>query len=206
MPETAAQYDARIRQHLDDDGRLDLPAGGIPYWEVFPFEAEGLRLKAVEPPLEAEQPRFGEDPRACRCADPAWGDTGVAWSNDRWRLHGEPPSGSPLVAVLMPKAHHDLATLPPELAAEMGTLMAATAAAVEALPSVARCHLSRWGDGGAHAHFFFLARPALMSQFRGTCMALWDDFLPAVPQAVRDENLAFVAERLQATVGGTVHV
>jgi diadenosine tetraphosphate (Ap4A) HIT family hydrolase len=202
MPETAADYDARIREHLDADGRLGLPEDGIPYWEIFPFEAEGLRLKAIEPALEREEDRFGEDPATCRCSDPDRADEGTMWENDRWRLVAGEPSGAPVLLVLLPKEHFDLATLPDDLAAEMGRLMTGIAAAVEALPSVARCHLSRWGDGGAHAHFFFMARPALLGQFRGTCMALWDDFLPPVPQDVFDANVAFVVERLTSTHGG----
>lgn len=203
MPETAADYDVRIREHLDGEGRLPLPEGGIPYWDIFPFEAQGLRLKAIEPAQETEPDRAGEDPATCRCADPAASDDDMVWENNRWRLTVGEPSGAPVVLVLVPKEHHDLATLPPDLAAEMGVLMGGIAAAVEALPSVARCHLSRWGDGGAHAHFFFIARPALQGQFRGTCMALWDDFLPPVPREVLDANALFVVERLTSTHGGT---
>ena len=70
----------------------------------------------------------------------------------------------------------------------MGRIMVHLGAAVEALPSVARVHVSRWGDGGSHAHVFFFARPARMPQLRGTCLALWDDFLPPVPVEVRDAN------------------
>jgi diadenosine tetraphosphate (Ap4A) HIT family hydrolase len=202
MPETAADYDARIREHLDADGRLPFPESGIPYWEIFPFEAEGLRLKVIDTAQVTEPDRFGEDPATCRCADPGTAGDGTVWENDRWRLTVGEPTGAPVVLVLLPKAHHDFPSLPADLAAEMGGLMSGIAAAVEALPSVARCHLSRWGDGGAHAHFFFIARPALHGQFRGTCMALWDDFLPPVPQDVFDANVAFVVERLTSTLGG----
>ena len=37
------------------------------------------------------------------------------------------------------------------------------------------------GDGAAHLHIFFFARPAGFTQLRGTCMAIWDDLLPAAP-------------------------
>jgi hypothetical protein len=42
-----------------------------------------------------------------------------------------------------------------------------------------------------------------MPQLRGTCLALWDDFLPAVPADVVDDNARAVVERLVATYGGT---
>lgn len=203
MPENAAAYAERIRQHLDAERRLSMPEGGIPFWEVFPFEQEGLRLKALSEPLDSEPPRHGEDPATCRCADPSEPTDDIVWQDDGWRLHVAAPTGAPLVLILMPKAHHDLATLPPDLASELGRLTVAVAAAVEALPSVARCHVSRWGDGGAHLHLFFIARPALMGQLRGTCMALWDDFLPPVPLEVRDTNVSFVVDRLLGSVGGT---
>src|SRR6478672_13144490 len=106
MPETAADYDARLRTHLDADGRLPLPEDGIPYWDIFPFEAAGLRLKAIEPALEREPDRFGEDPATCRCSDPDTADEDIVWENDRWRLSAEGPSGAPLVLVLVPKEHY----------------------------------------------------------------------------------------------------
>lgn len=196
MPETAADYHARISAHLDEERRLGLPGDGIPYWEVFPFEAEGLRLRPVAPPTDVEPPRVGEDPATCRCADPEAFAEGVVWEDEGWVLKVADPSGAPVVLLLQPKEHVDLATLPPRLAAELGQHLVRVAAAVEALPSVARCHVSRWGDGGAHAHVFFIARPQGGTQFRGTCMALWDDFLPTVPQDVLDDNVAFVVARL----------
>jgi hypothetical protein len=76
-------------------------------------------------------------------------------------------------------------------------------AAIETLPSVARVHISKWGDGGAHAHVFFFVRPTRMPQLRGTCLALWDDFLPTVPAEVVDDNAQAVVEQLVATYGGT---
>jgi hypothetical protein len=45
--------------------------------------------------------------------------------------------------------------------------------AIEALPHIARAHVSRWGDGGAHLHVFFLARPVGFAQLRGTFLAVW---------------------------------
>jgi hypothetical protein len=73
--------------------------------------------------------------------------------------------------------------------------------AIEALPHIARAHVSRWGDGSAHLHVFFFARPAGFAQLRGTCLALWDDLLPAVPAAHRDRDAATVAAALAAHGG-----
>lgn len=41
-----------------------------------------------------------------------------------------------------------------------------------------------------------------MPQLRGTCMALWDDFLPPIPVAVQQANVRAVVERLVTSIGG----
>jgi hypothetical protein len=85
----------------------------------------------------------------------------------------------------------------------MGQLMVALGSAIESVPSVARVHLSKWGDGGAHLHVFFYARPTRMPQLRGTCLALWDDFLPPVPPDVVRDNARAVVDELVRAYGGT---
>lgn len=205
MPETIEDYYARVMAAADDEGRLTFPTGGIPYWEIFPFEAEGLRLRHIEPLAEAEKPRDGEGGRPCRtCSqvDERNSLDAEVWSDDHWRISVGPASGAPLVLMLVPRTHHDFTTLPKERAAEMGQIMVALGAAIEALPSVARVHVSKWGDGGAHAHIFFFARPTQMPQLRGTMMAVWDDFLPRIPVDVRDANARAVIQDLVRTYGG----
>jgi hypothetical protein len=81
-------------------------------------------------------------------------------------------------------------------------LTARLAAAVESLPSVARCHVSRWGDGGAHAHLWFMGRPARHPQVMGSVAILWEDLLPSLPDEVRDANVAHVVRALTASHGG----
>lgn len=125
------------------------------------------------------------------------------WSDERWRLVLLESSGAPLLLMLQPQAHYDLTDLPDGHAAEMGRLIVHISRAIEALPNVARAHMSKWGDGGAHLHLFFYARPAGFPQLRGTCMAIWDDLLPAVPDAYRDADAAAVADALVATYGGS---
>jgi hypothetical protein len=202
MPESIEEYFARVAAATDEDGRINVNAGEIPNWDIFPFESEGLRLKPIGPLAEVEAPRGGEDLADCYCATGA-PPPGLVWSDENWQIGVLEPSGAPLVMMLTPRGHHDFTSLPPDLAAEMGHLMVALGAAIEGLPSVARVHMSRWGDGGAHAHIFFFARPTRMPQLRGTCLALWDDFLPALPVNVRDNNARAVIEQLVATYGGT---
>lgn len=206
MPEPVETYAARVRAAADPDGRLGIDPDGVAGWDVFPFEVEGLRLKPGPTLADVEAPRSGEDPADCRCTGP--GDDGdrsgwaAVWEDDDWRLKVAPPSGAPLLLSLVPHRHLDVPDLPDDLAASLGRVQVALVRAVEALPSVGRCHVLRVGDGGAHAHWWFMARPARMPGLRGSFMAVWDDFLPPVPLDVRDANAAFVVERLVAGLGG----
>jgi diadenosine tetraphosphate (Ap4A) HIT family hydrolase len=202
MAEGIDVYSARIEKALGADRRLPLSGAGIPQWEIFPFEVDGLRLKPVGALVDSEEPRHGEGDRPCQCTDPERARAGAVWEDEHWMLTVAEPSGAPVVLLLVTKAHYDFTTLPDDLSAQMGRIMVRLGAAMETLPSVARAHVSRWGDGGAHLHVFFIARPARMPQLRGTCMALWDDFLPPVPVEVRDENVRFVVQRLVASYGG----
>src|SRR5487761_1090258 len=102
-------------------------------------------------------------------------------------------------------ARHDLDDLPDDRASELGLLVVRIAQAIESLPHIARAHVCRWGDGGAHLHVFFFARPAGFSQLRGTCLAIWDDLLPAVPSGQRDEDAAAIARAITASCGGRPH-
>ena len=205
MPEMIEDYYARVRAAADDEGRLAMPADGIANWEIFPFEAEGLRLKPLEPLAEAEEPRHGEGGKPCGACDHVSDRDSVdaeVWRDDHWGISVVEPSGAPIILMLSPQAHHDFTTLPRDRAAEMGQIMVALGAAIEALPSVARVHVSKWGDGGAHAHIFFFARPTQMPQLRGTMLAVWDDFLPPVPGDVRDANARAVIQDLVRRYGG----
>ena len=201
MPETIEDYFGRVEASADDTGRLAMNAE-MQAWEVFPYESEGLRLKPIGPLTDVEAPRSGEDRAQCRCSQPQSDDEWLVWADDHWRVGLSGESGAPLLLILSPRAHHDFTTLPKDLAGEMGQIMVALGAAIEALPSVARVHVSKWGDGGAHAHIFFYARPTRMPQLRGTMMAVWDDYLPRVPGDVRDANARAVIAGLVGSYGG----
>jgi diadenosine tetraphosphate (Ap4A) HIT family hydrolase len=184
----------------DAEGRL--PLSRMTGWDVFPFEQAGLRVVPLERPVLPEPDRAGEDPSGCAaCA----AGRAPAWSDDRWRLSVLGPSGAPLVLMLEPAAHHDLPDLPDDLASEMGLLIVRIARAIEELPHIARAHVSRWGDGAAHLHIFFFARPAGFSQLRGTCLAIWDDLLPLVPDGQRDRDAAAIGQALARSHGGRAH-
>ncbi len=168
-------------------------------WEISPFEPEGLRVSPLHPPVVPEPPRHGEDP--ADCASCRRRDEGV-WLDEHWRLTRIPGVGVPLVLMLHPREHYDLATLPDARAAELGVLIAHIARHIEALVHVARAHVYRIGDGGAHLHVWFFARPEGQAQLYGSWMVVWDDLLPEYPADLADADAAAVADALSTSYRG----
>lgn len=199
MPLDPDAFHRRATQAAGDDGRLPVPDLSMAEWDIFPFEPEGIRVKPLRPPVMPEASRHGEgDPTACGACR---GDFSPVWEHDRWTLRTL-DSGVPLVLMLQPRRHLDLADLPDELAAELGVLTVHIARHVEALPHVARCHVYRIGDGSAHAHPFFFARPAGFEQLRGSFLVVWDDLLPRTPAAEIAADARVVAGALATSFGG----
>ena len=168
-------------------------------WPTFPFEGD-IRVRKLDPPVAEEPAREGEDPETCTaCRTP---DRDYVWVADRWRVRAlERPSGLPMVLILESRSHLDLGDLPNLLAAELGVMTVRLERAIRSLDGVARVHVNRWGDGSAHLHLWFLARPYGRLQLRGTFLSLWDDILPVMPEPQWRENLALVAAWL-AEFGG----
>ena len=168
-------------------------------WPSFPFEGD-LRVKQLDDPVAVEPPRKGEDAGDCvACNAP---DDAYIWVSERWRVRAmDRPTGLPMVLILESRSHLDLGDLPNLLAAELGVMTVRLERAIRSLDGVARVHVNRWGDGSAHLHMWFLARPYGRLQLRGTFLSLWDDILPPIPEEQWRENLALVAAWL-AEFGG----
>ena len=172
-------------------------------WETFPFEGR-LRPRALRPPAEREPPRVGKGGTDCpECAAP---DDDFLWIDERWRLRAVGPTGLPFVALLEPRAHYgEPGDLPEELAAKLGVLLGRVERAVRDLNGVGRVHVCRWGDGSEHLHWWFMARPARLTQLIGSFAAVWDEILPPLPEEIWRANVATVARRL-AQDGGTAQI
>jgi diadenosine tetraphosphate (Ap4A) HIT family hydrolase len=150
-------------------------------WETWPFDGE-FRPRALRQPDERERPRIGAGGVDCpRCEAP---DEEYLWTNERWRLWAPPePTGLPLIVLLESREHYaEPGDLPEELAAELGVLLTRIERAIRGLGEIGRVHVCRWGDGGEHLHWWFLARPARLPQLIGSFAAIWDDILPPVPE------------------------
>lgn len=159
-----------------------------------------MRVKPLLAAVEVEPPRSGEDATDCvACGTP---DDAYIWVSERWRVRAmDRPTGLPMVLILECRSHLDIGDLPNLLAAELGVMTVRLERAIRSLDGVARVHVNRWGDGAAHLHMWFLARPYGRLQLRGTFLSLWDDILPVIPEQQWRENLALVAAWL-AEFGG----
>jgi hypothetical protein len=182
------------------DSARRLPLARMTGWDISPFEPEGLRVAPLREPVLPEPPRHGDDPADCRACRRR---TEGIWFNDRWRLTRVGGVGVPLALMLYPLDHYDMADLPDELAAELGLLSTRIVRHVQALPHISRAHVYRIGDGGAHLHVWFFARPEGQAQLYGSWLVVWDDLLPEYPADVATADAAIVADALVASHGGS---
>jgi diadenosine tetraphosphate (Ap4A) HIT family hydrolase len=166
-------------------------------WETFPFEGE-MHPRELLLPVDAEPSRHGANGIDCTpCSAP---DGDFFWTSERWRARAMPPSGLPLILILQPRAHYaEPGDLPDDMAAELGVVMSRIERALRAVPHVGRIHIGRWGDGGEHLHWWFMARPGRFPQLKGNMAAIWDDVLPPVPEKIWRDNLAIVQRELSVS-------
>jgi diadenosine tetraphosphate (Ap4A) HIT family hydrolase len=188
MPETPEELYERVKNGLR------MPP--VEEWETFPFDGE-MTPRALLPPVEKEQPRFGEggvDCRRCQASDDDY-----IWTSERWRLHAlDEPTGLPVAVLLEPREHFaEPGDLPDELAAELGVLLARIERAIRSIGEIGRVHVCRWGDGGEHLHWWLMARPARIPQLIGSFAAIWDDILPPLPEEIWRANLDAVVAALE---------
>jgi hypothetical protein len=203
MPESPAEFYDRVQAAATENGgRLTVPAD-ILESEIFPFETDGLRAKAFQPPVIPEPPRAGESGKPChRCGR----TDDVLWENDRWMLTPSQITSLPFSGMLESRDHLDFGELDSGMAAEMGQLIVACERAARSLDGVGRVHVYVWGDGSSHAHVWFLARPAGLLQLRGSSLADWTDLLPPRPAADLLADQRVVVSSVVGQVGGRSHL
>jgi diadenosine tetraphosphate (Ap4A) HIT family hydrolase len=187
VPETPEELYARAKD------ALRMPP--VEEWETFPFDGD-MRPRELLPPEAVERARHGEGGVDCgRCAAT---DDEYLWTNGHWRLWTfDEPTGLPLIVLLESRAHYaEPGDLPDDLAAELGVLLCRIEREIRALGNIGRVHVCRWGDGGEHLHWWFLARPARVPQLIGSFAAVWDDVLPPVPEETWRADLQTLAAAL----------
>ncbi len=190
MPETPEQLYKRAAD------ALRMPS--VEEWDTFPFEGQ-MRPRPLKPPTETDLARHGQGGVDCRaCSAP---DEQYLWTNDRWRLRSvSKPAGLPVVVLLEPREHFgEPGDLPEDLAADMGRMLAKVERAVRSVGEIGRVHVCRWGDGGEHLHWWFMARPTRLPQLVGSFAAVWDEVLPPTPQDIWASNLELVIAALNSS-------
>lgn len=187
MPENAQQLHARAVDALQTP-----PVGE---WDTWPFEGE-IRPRALAAP-GPERVREGEGGVDCpACQKP---DSEYLWTDARWRLLAFPSGGLPVTVLLEPRAHFDgPADLPEDVARDLGVMLGRVERAVLSVGEIARVHIGRWGEGAAHMHWWFFARPAGFPQLASSMAEIWEDVLPPTPDDIWQDNLARVVATLRA--------
>ena len=194
LPPYTQAFLATVRA-AEVDGRLPTPSAEV-LGTIFPFEADGLTVVRIEEP-QPEPARGGVEPANCSsCRRP---DDEYDWTNERWRL--EQITSKQKLGVhtfmLTPREHLDIDGVDDDLAAEQGQLLVRVERAIRAgIDAVGRVHIYRWGDGGVHLHWWFIARPVGMLQLRGSGMGTWLDVLPPLPADVITADTARVVAQL----------
>jgi hypothetical protein len=195
VPESPEELYARIVDQVGEGGRL--PMSPVGSWDVFPWEVVDGELvaKVLAPPVAVEPGRAGY-PGGAPCGSCAGDGAPHIWSNERWTVRPAHRGGMPLVLFLEPREHLDLPDLDDQMAAEYGRLTVWLSRIVGNLPHVGRVHVFRVGDGAAHLHLWFVARPARFTAIRGSMAMEWDEMLPPPPEEVWRADLKTVADRL----------
>ncbi|MCX4750674.1 hypothetical protein OG455_35105 [Kitasatospora sp. NBC_01287] len=196
--ELSAEPSAYVRS-LPIGKPLPLAEDGVVSWAQFPLEGD-MRVKVLAEPELPEAPRMGEDgPEGCHACRREVTDPKVLWADEHWMVCGfDEPEALPAAVMLYSRGHYDLADLPPERSAELGPMIQRVERAVISLGGIARVHVNRWGDGAAHFHLWFLARPEGMTQLKGTFLPLWGDVMPKVEPEVWAETNRRIAAALAA--------
>jgi len=165
---------------------------------TLPYD-EPLTVRALDEPVIPEPARRGE-PGGDSCGICGGLATGAVWSNANWSLH--PPVGGSLIGAvwLASREHVDsFKDLSAAAASEFGHVVANVERGILSLGGVARVHLYRWGDGGAHFHVWMLPRPLGMLEAKGMMLPLWEDVLPNVT----DDELRAAAQLVAMAMEGS---
>jgi hypothetical protein len=90
------------------------------------------------------------------------------------------------------------------MAAELGVLTVRLECVLLGLGGVGRVHVMKIGDGGAHLHVWFFARPEGLLQVRGSSLSDWSDTLPVMPDDEWLDLQREIAAGLAATGGSAL--
>jgi diadenosine tetraphosphate (Ap4A) HIT family hydrolase len=162
---------------------------------TIPYAEPLSRIDPAEPVIP-EPPRRGEEGGApCfPCNDP---DAHLIWSDDTWTLHNPGQTALPGSVWLASRTHFDsFADMPVEAAATFAGVCGRVERAVLSLGDVARVHVYRFGDGGAHFHVWFVPRPLGRLDMSGHQLMAWEDSMPSAS----DEEILEAGRKIAAAM------
>jgi hypothetical protein len=193
VADPAAVWRGRVQDHLDAAGRPAL--GGMPRWEVFPFERDGLTPRAMRERVVPEPDRARPATECGTCRALARDDLVLHTGT---RLAVVRPGGTSLmfVANVVARDHERLDDLDEAADEELGRLVARTYRALRALPGVGNVQVCKWENGGGHLSVNVLARPLGVLELRGSNLPVWADMLPDIPQDEYDQRAEAVRAAL----------
>ena len=178
----------------DEEDRL--PLSRMTGWEIAPFDQDGLKVAPLRPPVVPEPPRHGEDPADCRSC--ARRDEGI-WFDDHWRLTRIGGVGVPLVLMLHRATTTTWPTCPTTSPPSSACSALTSAVTSRRCRTSRAAHVYRVGDGGAHLHIWFFARPHGQAQLYGSWLPVWDDLLPEYPADLAQADAEAVVRALVAS-------
>ena len=193
MGEPGRDFLERAQAAAGDDGRL--PLGGMPDWDVFPFEREGLRSR----PLTAyavPEPDRRKEPADCRTCAALGRPELVLHTGERLAVVRPGGTNIPFVANVVARSHELLDDLDDDGHVELGRLVGRTYAAVRALDGIGNVHVTKWENGSGHLSVNLMARPLGVLQLQGSNLPVWADMLPPTPA----EELDARADRVRAAL------
>ena len=172
-----------------------LPLGAMPGWDVFPFEAEGLRARPLTEYADPEPDRR-KSPAECKtCAALDRPDL-VLHTGERLAVIRPGGTNLPFVAGVVSRSHELLDDLDDDGHVELGRLIGRTYAALRALEGIGNVHVNKWENGTGHLSVTLLARPLGVLQLRGSHVSTWADMLPPTPTEELDARAELVRSAL----------
>ena len=195
MRELGREFLDRAQAAVGDDGRL--PLGAMVAWDVFPFEADGLRARPLTEHADPEPDRrkAPEDCKTCTALDRP--DL-VLHQGDRLAVIRPGGTSLPFVANVVSRSHEPLDDLDDDGHVELGRLIGRTYGALRALDGIGNVHVNKWENGTGHLSVTLLARPLGVLQLRGSHVTTWADMLPPTPAEELDARAELVRSALAA--------
>ena len=142
-----------------------LPLARMTGWDISPFDPDGLRVAPLRPPVLPEPTAARRGSRRLRHLPRPRRRDLVRRPLAAVPDHGRRRAAGPDAVSARPLRHGRPAR---RAGRRAGVLTTHIVRHIQALPHISRAHVYRIGDGGAHLHMWFFARPEGQAQLYGS--------------------------------------